>query len=206
MSPSGLALPKCLCSLPKLQSCASLSPWKLVLRIYRISKHVADYRSVFDPFPSLTLDEYWCECQFFNTLISCWIRAFMRLAIGDSPKCGCELDLQRRSCEKRLKRKQEMNEPGNNEPARNWLWITRWCRLSLEARESVNCLLVCLSVQLNQFPSVNVTPIGNYSYFIKISQYLAKIWPKMLNPSFYHALFNEDVEINVEIIDTLEMA
>ena len=28
----------------------------------------------------------------------------------------------------------------------------------------------------------------------------------MLNPSFYHALFNGDVEINVEFIDTLEMA
>ena len=37
----------------------------------------------------------------------------------------------------------------------------RWCRLSLEARESVNWLPSRLSVQLNRFPSVNVTPIHN---------------------------------------------
>ena len=40
----------------------------------------------------------------------------------------------------------------------------RWCRLSLEARESVNWLLPRLSVQLNRFPSVNVIPIYNSDY------------------------------------------
>ena len=37
----------------------------------------------------------------------------------------------------------------------------RWCRLSLEARESVNWLPSRLSVQLNRFPSVNVIPLYN---------------------------------------------
>ena len=41
---------------------------------------------------------------------------------------------------------------------------SRWCRLSLEARESVNWLLPRLSVQLNRFPSVNVIPIYNSDY------------------------------------------
>ena len=34
----------------------------------------------------------------------------------------------------------------------------RWCRFSLEAKESINWLLPRSSVQLNRFPSVNVNP------------------------------------------------
>ena len=40
----------------------------------------------------------------------------------------------------------------------NILARPRWCRLSLEAKESVNWLPAKLSVQLNRFPSVNVNP------------------------------------------------
>ena len=43
----------------------------------------------------------------------------MRLPIGDFPKRGCELDLQRRSCENRLKRKQSVG----------FFWILRVWRL-----------------------------------------------------------------------------
>ena len=66
----------------------------------------------------------------------------------------------------------------------------RWCRLSLEARESVNWLPSRLSVQLNRFPSVNVIPVYNSFKMTYIREKLFNIWlrydPKHLGSIFGH--------------------
>ena len=109
------------------------------------------------------------------------------------------------------------------------VFLPRWCRLSLEARESVNLLLPWLSVQLNRFPSVNVIPIynsdyigpidwkapffcyfrGNYSVYqcctLKLPIFVLNQsifgWDmtKMLNRHFSILCLNVDAQINLEM-------
>ena len=111
------------------------------------------------------------------------------------------------------------------------VFLPRWCRLSLEARESVNLLLPWLSVQLNRFPSVNVIPIynsdyigpidwkapifcyfrGNYSVYqcctLKLPIFVLNQsifgWDmtKMLNRHFSILCLNVDAQINLEMIN-----